>query len=561
MVVIIGWQLLFPPPEPPGPAPGRTAEEVAAPEGAEGVSPREPGPETPTRESLPEDAIEPPAERVAAEREERVLLEGPGFRAEFTNRGGQLVSFVLEEYPSGNGGPVDMVQARSRGVYPFGLVDTGGGELAINEALFAVERETTEEGRPAVRFVYAGAEGRMAKRFAVLGNGLLGVEIEGDVGRPWGVGLGPGLREPTPRDEDRRFKYRGAVYRAGVEVETLQPEKTSEQRVLPGPGLGWIGLEDTYFLGVVVPEIPVDRAVIAPVLAHRPEGGGAGFEEVPPGGAGKAAKGARRELQVVVVPEADTFAATAYLGAKDLDVLEELPWRLQDTVRLGWFGFLSRWLLKGLEWMHTHVVPNYGWAIVLMTILIKIALLPLTHKSYVSMQKMQELAPRMKAIKAKYKGKLRDKKGRPDLEAQRKMNEEISGLYRSEGVNPLGGCLPMLPQLPVLYGFYTMLSNSVELRDAPWILWIQDLSMHDPIYVLPIVMGVIQFVQQKMAPAMGDPMQRRMMMMLPVVFTFLFLGFPSGLVLYWLTNNVLTVVQQAVYQQWKARRQAAAEAA
>jgi YidC/Oxa1 family membrane protein insertase len=174
---------------------------------------------------------------------------------------------------------------------------------------------------------------------------------------------------------------------------------------------------------------------------------------------------------------------------------------------------------------------------------------------------MQELAPRMKAIRAKFKGKLKDKKGRPDLEQQRKMNEEISALYRSEGVNPVGGCLPMLLQFPVLIAFYNLLSHAVELRGAPWMLWIDDLSMHDPIYVLPVIMGAVQFVQQRMAPAIGDPMQRRMMMALPVVFTFLFLGFPSGLVLYWLTNNLLTLAQQAVYQRLKARQTAAAGAA
>jgi YidC/Oxa1 family membrane protein insertase len=310
---------------------------------------------------------------------------------------------------------------------------------------------------------------------------------------------------------------------------------------------------------VVVPEAPIDRAVVTPWLAVPGEEGAPRFEPVPAAGVPEAQEDLRRELRVALVPEAETFTATAFLGAKELERLQSLPWGLEETVRLGMFGFLARLLLEGLEWIYVHVVPNYGWAIVLMTIAIKIVLLPLTHKSYVSMQKMQELAPRMKSIKNKYKGKLKDKKGRPDLEQQRKMNEEISGLYRSEGVNPLGGCLPMLLQLPVLYAFYRMLSNAVELRDAPWMLWINDLSMHDPIYVLPIIMGAVQFAQQKMAPAVGDPMQRRMMMMLPVVFTFLFLGFPSGLVLYWLTNNLLTLVQQAAYQQWKARKAAAAE--
>lgn len=552
IVVIVGWQLLFPPPEPPAP---REAPPVAAPE-AEELHRAERLP-LPAAESAEAEVPGPADEPVAAQSEERVVLEGEGFRAELTNRGGELLSFQVLGHDSGDGGIVDLIRRRQDLPYPFAVVRTDGREHPVSRALFAVEREWVE-GRPAVRFTYAGAEGRVAKRFAVRPNGLFGVEIEARLGEPWGVALGPGLREPTAKDEERKFKYQGAVYRAAGTVETVPPQKVGEGRVIPGAGLGWVGLEDTYFLAAVVPERPLDRAVLAPwVVVAAGEREAPRFEPVPPGGPSPEQKGLPQELLVVLVPEGETFAATAYLGAKLLDRLQSFPWGLDETVRLGWFGFLARLLLRGLQWSYDNVVPNYGWAIVLMTLLIKIVLAPLTHKSYVSMQKMQELAPRMKSIRAKYKGKLKDKKGRPDMEQQRKMNEEISALYRGEGVNPLGGCLPMLLQFPVLIAFYRLLSNAVELRDAPWILWIDDLSMHDPIYVLPVIMGAVQFVQQRMVPIGGDPMQRRMMMALPVVFTFLFLGFPSGLVLYWLTNNVLTLAQQAAYQSWKARKTAA----
>jgi YidC/Oxa1 family membrane protein insertase len=212
----------------------------------------------------------------------------------------------------------------------------------------------------------------------------------------------------------------------------------------------------------------------------------------------------------------------------------------------------------GLQWIYHNVVSNYGWAIVLMTTLIKIVLLPLTHTSMVSAAKMQELNPKMQAVRNKYAGKLKDKQGRPNLEMQRKMNEEMMGLYKSEGVNPAGGCLPILLQLPVFIAFYNILPASVELRHAPWILWIHDLSAHDPYYVLPIVMGVTQFLQQMMMPPIGNPAQRKMMMMMPLVFTVLFVGFPSGLVLYWLTNNVLSIIQQAAYNRLKKKPLAAA---
>jgi YidC/Oxa1 family membrane protein insertase len=173
------------------------------------------------------------------------------------------------------------------------------------------------------------------------------------------------------------------------------------------------------------------------------------------------------------------------------------------------------------------------------------------------MRRMQELNPKVQAIREKWRPKLKDRQGKPNVEAQRKMQEEMTGLFRSEGVNPAGGCVPMLLQIPVFFAFYNVLSTAVELRHAPWFLWIADLSVKDPYYVLPLVMGATQFVQQRMTPQAGDPMQRRIFQMMPIVFTFLFLGFPSGLVLYWLVNNVLTIAQQGIYNHLKAREAAA----
>jgi YidC/Oxa1 family membrane protein insertase len=169
------------------------------------------------------------------------------------------------------------------------------------------------------------------------------------------------------------------------------------------------------------------------------------------------------------------------------------------------------------------------------------------------MQKMQALNPKMQAIRERWRPKLKDRQGKPNLEAQRKMQEEMNALFKGEGVNPAGGCLPMLLQLPILFAFYNLLSTAIELRQAPWLLWIRDLSAADPYYVLPIVMGATQVVQQRMTPTTADPMQRRIFQLMPIFFTVLFLGFPSGLVLYWLVNNVLTIAQQAVYNHLKRR--------
>ena len=182
-----------------------------------------------------------------------------------------------------------------------------------------------------------------------------------------------------------------------------------------------------------------------------------------------------------------------------------------------------------------------------MTILIRLVLFPLTHKSTVSMQKMQEINPKVQGIRNKYRGKLKDKQGRPNPEMQRKMNEETMALYQREGVNPmggLGGCLPLLLQMPIFFALFTLLPRSIELRGAPFFLWIQDLSAQDPYYVTPVLMGATMFLQQKLTPSTADPVQQKIFMFMPIIFTFLFITFPAGLVLYWTVNNLLTIAQQ-----------------
>jgi YidC/Oxa1 family membrane protein insertase len=314
-----------------------------------------------------------------------------------------------------------------------------------------------------------------------------------------------------------------------------------------------VALADQYFIAALRPRDGVDEVVLAPQVMVEEADRSWSFHpvgsDVP-----EAEKDAPRELALQLQPSGDAMALQAFWGAKNHQRLAALEWGLEETVNFGIFGFLARWLLVGLLWIHDNIVHNYGWAIVLMTLGIKILLLPLSHKAMVSAQKMREIQPQMQAVRAKWRGKLRDKNGRMNFEAQRKMNEEIRDLTQQAGVNPAGGCLPMLLQMPVLFAFYYLLIASVELRGADWTLWINDLSVRDPYYVLPLVMGATQFLQMKMTPMSADPMQRRIMMLMPVVFTVFFLGFPAGLVLYWLTNNVLTIVQQMIYNRLEQRR-------
>jgi YidC/Oxa1 family membrane protein insertase len=208
------------------------------------------------------------------------------------------------------------------------------------------------------------------------------------------------------------------------------------------------------------------------------------------------------------------------------------------AINYGLFAVIVVPLLRSLVWINGYV-GNFGWSIVLLTILINALMFPLRHKSVVSMRKMQEIQPEAKAIQDRYaKLKATDP-------AKQKMNQELMDLYRQRGVNPLSGCLPMLLMMPVLYAFYSLLNTSIQLRGAPFIFWIHDLSAADPLYITPILMGVSQVWQQRLTPQMGaDPTQQKMMMFMPVVFTVLFLWAPSGLAIYWLVNNVWTIGQQ-----------------
>ncbi|MFI4982469.1 MAG: YidC/Oxa1 family insertase periplasmic-domain containing protein, partial [Nevskiales bacterium] len=420
--------------------------------------------------------------------------------------------------------------------------------LPIDEALFAVERGA--DGR-SVTFRYRGPAGSAEKTFRFDERGLLAVEVE--AAGSWALLLGPGIGNPTPAELDSRYGLRGAVVKAGGDVKVLSPKSDSEVVTYPAGGLAWAGLEDTYFAAIAVPRNgTLARAVLQPMLVE-PKPDGARFAPAPPKDAMTSEqKDLSREFALALEPAAGRLSLECYLGAKAYEKLKALPYGLEETVSLGWLSPVVRPLLAGLHWLYDHVVPNYGWAIILMTVLIKVLLLPLTHHSTMSMRKMQVLNPRMQAIRERYRPKLKDKQGRPNLEMQRKMNEEVMALYKSEGVNPAGGCLPLLVQMPILYAFYRLLSTSVELRHAPWIFWVHDLSAQDPHLILPLIMGATQFLQVKFAPQSGDPAQRRLFLLMPLFMLIFFLSAPSGLVLYWLTNNVLTIAQQAVYNRfWK----------
>ncbi len=235
--------------------------------------------------------------------------------------------------------------------------------------------------------------------------------------------------------------------------------------------------------------------------------------------------------QTVAAGSQAQFENQLFVGPKVQERLATVAEGLELTVDYGWLTIISKPLFIALSWIHD-VVGNWGWSIILLTFGIKLIFYKLSETSYRSMARMRKLQPEMK--------KLRERHG----DDRQQMNQELMQLYKKEKVNPLGGCLPILIQIPVFIALYWALLESVELRQAPWILWIQDLSVRDPYYVLPLIMGVTMFLQQKLNPAPMDPIQQKIMMGLPVVFTVFFVFFPAGLVLYWVTNNSLSILQQ-----------------
>ena len=242
----------------------------------------------------------------------------------------------------------------------------------------------------------------------------------------------------------------------------------------------------------------------------------------------------RDDNPVVFIEGTQNFAFNGYIGPKDYKILHSIKPELTNAIEYGWFTFAAAPLFQFLMFLHDYV-GNWGWAIVILTLVIRVLLFPLTFKGMLSMAKLKEVSPKVKELQAKYKG-----------DPQR-MNAAVMALYKKEGANPLGGCLPLLLQIPVFFAIYRVLLNAVELKGAEWIFWITDLAHMDPTYVLPIIMGATMFYQQHITPSnFTDPMQEKIFKFLPLIFTFFFISFPAGLVLYWAVNNVFSIIQQAV---------------
>lgn len=255
------------------------------------------------------------------------------------------------------------------------------------------------------------------------------------------------------------------------------------------------------------------------------------------------------ESALLFIKGKSDFQLSGYVGPKEHKILSAIDERLTNIIEYGFFTFISKPLFILLSFLYS-LFGNWGWAIVAMTIIIRTVLFPLTYKGMVSMNKLKELSPKIKEMQAKYKG---DKQ---------KQNAMMMELYKKHGANPMGGCLPILLQIPVFFSIYRVLQNTIELKSAPWIFWVQDLAVMDPYYILPVAMGITMFLHQRITPTnFTDPMQEKIMKFLPLIFTFFFVTFPAGLTLYWFTNNLFSIVQQTYVNRLFAKNKTAEVAA
>jgi len=463
---------------------------------------------------------------VAGKAETDVVVETSLFRAVWSNKGGVLKSWKLKKHQNSLKQDLDLVPALAAeiGRFPFSLgLDDADLAGRLNASLFEASGaglDLADGVQGEIRFVFSdGASIRAEKSFGFTGGSYaMTTEI-----RVWKDGQpltpsvlwGPGITNLTPDEAKLSFSAnRGsAVYTGGKVI------RMNEKKINPKTNtynfVDWAAYEENYFVALFLSPPQKGRA------AFLPEDAGAAAGKTP------------AFFLYVTEP------TQAFIGPKETEALKAFGHDAKKVINFGMFGVIAEILLTAVKFCHK-LVPNWGVAIILLTILIKVIFFWPTFSSMKSMAKMADLQPKVKAIRAKYK------KAKTDIDQRRQMNEEMMKLYKEQGVSPAGGCLPLLIQMPVLWGVFRMLVVAVEFRHAPFMLWITDLSLKDPYYVTPILMGITQYISQKMTPTSADPAQAKLMLFMPVVMTFIFKDFQSGLVLYWLMTNVLQIGQQAL---------------
>lgn len=466
---------------------------------------------------------------------EEVVIDTPLFRAGLSSKGGVFTFWELKRFLTQNDDPkpVELVYSQGQFPGPLSLQVPGNQEVTdrLHKGTFAIHQDfsTLDAAHPtgtvtftlgtpssdfwvekALTFHYDSYQVDIAIRSQgitenlelVLGTNFGVVE--------WGQGF---------------IGLLGSAWMIGDQLEKVNPEKMGDSLQREG-NVKWLALQDKYFISVLIPEKA--DAISSTLESERVVTAGLIFP---------------------IVPGEQVHRAKLYAGPKHFDTLKGFEIGLEDNIDFGWFIYGSWKIVKAvakplfsvLKFIYEYT-QNYGVAIILLTVGIKLLFVPLQYKSYKSMQGMQAIQPKVLALQEKFK------------DNREKLNQELMKLYREHKVNPVGGCLPMVLQMPVFVALFNILYMTIDLRQAPFMLWITDLSIQDPYYVLPVLMGVSMVVQQKIMPTSMDPTQAKMMMILPVGLTFLFVTFPAGLVLYWVTQNILTITQQVVTDRYVLKK-------
>jgi YidC/Oxa1 family membrane protein insertase len=525
-VVFLVWSLLF------GPKPKETpTEKQATPAREESQPPakerkRPPGPK---RELMPE------AERGSPD----ITVETELYTAVFSGSGPQIKSFQLTQYrskPEKDSPLKELVQVNNKDGYGLSLGFLGENIPNIEWDSYKVNPQNIAvragEEPESLIYEWESPQGiRIRTEFLFYADKYeIGLSVT--VANKSDYVIDDTLLfniAHVPQETRKSYgSFEGMALLLDNNLEEVKAGKIEGKQFLGQ--ISWIAYEEPYFMAAIISENDKKATAKGAVL---PDG----------------------EIRISYIPppfnlgkdQSMTKTFALYLGPRDLYILKTLNKNLAKAINFGWFDIIAKPLLVALRFFNKYL-SNYGLSIILLTILIKILFWPLTRKSYQSMKEMRKLQPMMAKMREKYKNN------------KQEMNKQLMGLYKTYKINPMGGCLPMLVQMPVFFAFYRILPNSIELRHAPFVLWVNDLSAPERLFsfpftiplmappygipVLTLLMGASMFLQQKMTPMTGDPAQAKMMMLLPIVFTFLFINFPSGLVLYWLVNNILSIAQQ-----------------
>jgi YidC/Oxa1 family membrane protein insertase len=537
LIILVIWQYYFAP-SPPETVKEKPGQEKVLPPTR---TPEEAGKVVLPAEKKPEAVPIPPAQTtrvIQVQPGKDITVDTPLYTAVFDTRGARLKDFKVKKYLDkiGEGAkPINLATEELSGGHPFGLEISEANFPFSPDSVFRVNAENLRLGpdknKGELLFTWSSPEGlRLTQQITFYADSyrmdvnLQMANLSSRIfeGRPllgWSgkIFLAPGASGGwacipgsggSAGAEVPPFTALVKKELQEIEIKDLKEEKRFSKDVR------WGGFQNKYFLAALIPKKTEGTELILKKVSDT-----AG--ELRMGGAKASLPAGTQFSQSYVM----------YLGPKDLDILKAFGYELDRALDFGWFDVVAKPMLQAMKFFYQYT-GNYGMAIIILTVIIKILFWWPTHISYKSMKEMKKIQPEMAKLREKFK------------DDKEKLNKEMMELYRRYKVNPMSGCLPMVIQIPIFFALYKVLLYSIEIRHAPFYWWIQDLSVQDPYYISPILMGASMFVQQWMTPTTGDPTQAKMMLIMPVVFTFMFLTFPTGLVIYWLFNNLLSIGQQ-----------------